>query len=45
MTNKLCKPHEINAYDSMRTGDVCNNTKEAIAMLVKSTKLTFPQFS
>lgn len=46
VTNKLCKPNEIKVYDSMRTGHVCTSTKEAIAVLLNSTKsyffLTFP---
>lgn len=38
MTNKQCKPHEIKIHDSMRTGDVCHNGKEVIAVIAKSTK-------
>ena len=46
VTNKNCKQNEVKVYDSMRTGDLCPNGKEAIASLVKTTRtyfsLTFP---
>ena len=46
VTNKNCKQNEVKVYDSMRTGDLCLNGKEAIASLMKTTRtyfsLTFP---
>lgn len=46
VTNKNCKQNEVKVYDSMRTGDLCLNGKEAVASLVRTSKkhffLTFP---
>ena len=46
VTNKNCKQNEVTVYDSMHTGDLCLNEKEAVTSLVRTSKkhffLTFP---